>query len=405
MEEIMEHESILITVSGPDHPGITASLMNVICGSSHKILDMGQSVTHGLLSLSILISGESEKEESDSPLLKELLFEAKRMNLNLEFEIVDTHKISKEVEEIQQKKFILSAVSNKSLSPQFIRDVAHNLAENNINILRIDNVNGGIKFKSLEITTQVKHDVDTKSVKENLLRLSSQHNVDIAFLEEGIYRRSKRLIVFDMDSTLIQAEVIDELAKAHGVGDEISKITESAMNGEIDFRESLTQRVSKLKGLEEAKLQKILEELPLTPGVEEFVKTVKGLGYKLAIISGGFLYFANAIKEKLGLDYAFANDLEISNGVLTGGLKGSIVDAEQKAVLLELIAQQEKITTDQVVAIGDGANDLPMLSKAGLGIAFHAKEIVRKKADNHMSFGPMTTILYFLGIRDHDRNK
>lgn len=401
----MKHESILITVSGPDHPGITANLLNIICGSSHRILDMGQSVTHGLLSLSILISGNRSEEDLESPILKDLLFESKRMGLNLEFKIVDTEEISQEIDEEKKKKYMLSAVSRTSLSPEFLRDVSQNFAQENINILRIDNVNGGLKFRSLEITAQVKDSTNASAVKERLLALSNEHKVDMAFIEEGVYRRGKRLIVFDMDSTLIQAEVIDELAKAAGAGEKIATITEKAMNGEIDFQESLHQRVASLEGLEESKLKDILENLPLTPGVEDFVKTVKGLGYKLAIISGGFLYFANAIKDKLGLDYAFANDLEIQGGKLTGKVQGTIVDANQKATILELIAQQEKISTDQVVAIGDGANDLPMLSKAGLGIAFHAKEIVRKKADNHMSFGPMTTILYFLGIREHETAK
>ncbi len=201
-----------------------------------------------------------------------------------------------------------------------------------------------------------------------------------------------------MDSTLIQAEVIDELAKAHGVGHEISEITERAMNGELDFNESLIARVSKLKGLDASVMEGILSNLPLTPGVEDFLKTIKKLGYKVAVISGGFTFFAEALKEKLGLDYAFANELEIIDGKLTGNVLGTIVNAEQKAILVNLIAQQENISLEQVVAIGDGANDLPMLSRAGLGIAFHAKDIVKKKAQNHMSHGPMTSILYFLGI-------
>lgn len=220
------------------------------------------------------------------------------------------------------------------------------------------------------------------------------------FLKENVFRRNKRLIVFDMDSTLIQAEVIDELAKANNAGEEVSEITERAMNGELNFDQSLKERVSKLKGLDVSKMQNILEELPLTPGVEEFITKVKSHDYKIAIISGGFSFFANALKEKLGLDYAFSNELEIEGNKLTGKVKGTIINAEQKALLVDLISQQEKITLEQVVAIGDGANDLQMLSKAGLGIAFHAKEIVKKKAQNQMSHGPMTTILYFLGLKE-----
>ena len=203
-----------------------------------------------------------------------------------------------------------------------------------------------------------------------------------------------------MDSTLIQSEVIDEMAKDHGVEKEVSTITDSAMNGELDFNESLIKRVSMLEGLDEKKLSDILDRLEYTKGAREFISAVKKLGYKVALISGGFTFFANALKDKLGLDYAFANELEISNGKLTGKVTGTIVNAEQKATLLKLITQQEKLHLEQVVAIGDGANDLPMLSTAGLGIAYHAKDIVRKKAGHHMSHGPMTTILHFLGVDD-----
>ncbi|MFN8369280.1 MAG: phosphoserine phosphatase SerB [Bacteriovoracaceae bacterium] len=230
------------------------------------------------------------------------------------------------------------------------------------------------------------------------MKLGQLHFVDLAFLKDDIFRRSKRLIVFDMDSTLIQMEVIDELAAAYNVGDKVKKITERAMNGEIDFNHSLMERVGLLKGLNSNVLQGILERLPLTPGTEDFIKTVKKLGYKTAIVSGGFTHFANALKEKLGIDYAFANELDIEDKILTGKVKGTIINAEQKALLVDLIAQKEGISLEQVVAIGDGANDLPMLAKAGMGIAFHAKEIVKQKASYHLSHGPMTSILYFLGI-------
>ncbi|CAN0205610.1 unnamed protein product, partial [Chrysoparadoxa australica] len=200
--------------------------------------------------------------------------------------------------------------------------------------------------------------------------------------------------------TLIQNDVIDERAEVLVVRKEVREVTEKAMNGEMDFDESLKQRVSKLKGLKVSQMEEILERLPFTVGAEEFIKTVKSLGYKVALISGGFSFFANALKEKLDLDYAFANELSIQNGVLTGTVEGTIINANQKALLVNLISQQEKISLEQVVAIGDGANDLPMLATAGLGIAYHAKDIVKKEAQNHMSHGPMTSILYFLGITE-----
>jgi phosphoserine phosphatase len=395
MPQSLNGKNVLITVAGPDHPGITSELFKIIARGHNQVLDMGQSVTHGLLSLSLVIK-VSEGNSDDDHVIKDLLFCAYKMGLNLTYKIVEEVCSADDSCEVTDK-FILNCVAVDNIKADFIHDVAEILAAENINIKRIDRVSPS-KFKSLEITAIVPTASNLKLVKEKLLKTSNTHQVDVAFLKDNIFRRSKRLIVFDMDSTLIQTEVIDELAIAHGVGDEIKAITEAAMNGEIDFDESLNQRVGKLKGLKAEVLSEILENLPLTPGVFEFVNTIKSLGYKVAVISGGFTYFANALKDKLGLDYAFANELEIVNGELTGGIVGNIVNAEQKATLVNLIAQQENISLEQVVAIGDGANDLPMLAQAGLGIAFHAKDIVKEKAEQHMSHGPMTSILYFLGI-------
>lgn len=383
---------ILINVSGNDQPGITSSLMKVIVKGKHKIMDMGQSVTHGLLSLSILIDLSNASDEST--LLKDLLFEAKKKNLELDFEAVEERP---DLAHHSKEKFILSCVASDIIEPGFLRDVAQILAENNINIRRIDNLEPE-SFKSLDISTTCDEKTDWKKVKGEIVKASANYNTDVAFLKDNVFRRNKRLIVFDMDSTLIQCEVIVELAKANGSGDKVHEITERAMNGELDFDESLRERVKTLKGLPISKMQSILENLPLTQGVEDVIKTVKSLGYKTAIISGGFNFFAQGLKDKLGMDYAFANELEHDGKALTGNVKGTIVNAEQKATLLDLIAQQERISLEQVVAIGDGANDLPMLSKAGLGIAFHAKPVVREKADQQMSHTPMTSILYFLGI-------
>jgi phosphoserine phosphatase len=383
-----------ITVSGPDHPGITAKLTEKIHEHQEEILDMGQAVTHGLLSLSMVLRLKADSTDQ-SQLLKDMLFDVQNMGLNLTFQ--ELKKNDSYAEEMEGEKFILNCVSTTNLSAEFINKVSNLLADSKINILRIDNVNPK-NFEILEIATTVPADYDLTQVKAELLNISNDHEVDIAFLKDNVFRRSKRLIVFDMDSTLIQTEVIDEIAELCGIGEKVKAITESAMNGEIDFDQSLTQRVGLLEGLETSKLDSIIENLPYTPGVREFIKTVKKLGYKVAIISGGFTYFANAIKEELGIDYAFANELEMSEGKLTGKVKGAIVNAEQKETILRLIAQQEQISLEQVVAIGDGANDLPMLSAAGLGIAFHAKQIVREKASNQLSHGPMTSILHFLGI-------
>jgi phosphoserine phosphatase len=385
---------ILVTVSGPDCPGITARLMKIISDYAVEVLDMGQAVTHGLLSLSFVIGLNSEEKGQDGNVLKDLLFEANLMGLTLSYKVVDENISTPENE---ADKFIVTCVSPTKVTASFVADLASILATYKINIERIDKVSPK-EFSSMEISTSIPKDLDTKKLKEHLMQVSTKHKIDVAFLKDNVFRRNKRLIVFDMDSTLIQTEVIDELAELVGAGEEVRKITHRAMNGEIDFDESLRLRVSKLKDLDVSRMQEVLEKLPLTQGVEEFIKTIKSLGYKVALISGGFSFFADALKIKLGLDYSFANELEIENGKLTGRVTGTIVNANQKAILVKLIAQQENISLEQVVAIGDGANDLPMLATAGLGIAFHAKDIVRKKAEQHLSHGPMTSILYFLGI-------
>ena len=388
-------QQILITVSGQDRPGITASLVQTIIEGGGHLTNMGQSVTHGLLSLSLVFS-PCEKTFDSKIILKNLLFEAKNLGLELDYKYLDQDPPLL-APFVSWEKFILNCVSPKEIPSQFVHDVSKLLAGHNININRIDNLTP-LEFKSLEMSMSLPPKIDLNSLKKDLMKTGGAHQVDVAFLKDNIFRRNKRLIVFDMDSTLIQTEVIDEMAKASGVEEEVKKITEDAMNGKVNFDESLVTRVQKLKGLEVSQLENILNHLQFNQGVEDFVSTVKSLGYKLALISGGFSYFANAIKDKLGLDYAFANNLEIENQMLTGKLKGTVVNPEQKALLLNLLAQQEGISLEQVVAIGDGANDIPMLSTSGLGIAFHAKEVVKKEAENHMSYGPMTSILYFLGI-------
>ncbi|MBT4790685.1 MAG: phosphoserine phosphatase SerB [Halobacteriovoraceae bacterium] len=390
----MSETMVLVAVSGDDHPGITASLMQCISNSDATLLDLGQSITHGVLSLSLLL--KIRMFQADHPLILKLQATTTQMSMQMKFKVVD------DIEQISLagEKYILSCVALSGVTAAFLHDISATLAKHNINIQKIDNVSLS-GFVSLNISTLAKEEgIDWGKVKTALLSISNKHATDMALLKDDIWRRNKRLIIFDMDSTLIVSEVIVEMAKRFGVGQKVHEITESAMNGEIDFDESLKQRVSLLKGMPESLLNEILSEIKLTDGVEKFIQTVKSLGYKTAIISGGFNFFANSFKEKLQIDYAFANELEITNGKLSGKVKGSIVNAEKKAMLLELLAQQENINLEQVVAIGDGANDLEMLSKAGLGIAFHAKDIVKKTAKQHMSHGPMTSILYFLGISE-----
>jgi phosphoserine phosphatase len=383
----VSQQSILVTVSGPDKPGITSSLMKILIKNQTELKDMGQAVTHGLLSLSFLLSIGDE-----DAVLKDLLMEAKKMNLHLDFEVIEPQATL-----VPKEKYILSCVSKQGVSAHFVGDIAELMASHHINIHRIDNMSSG-SLKSLDFATTTQAKVDWDKIKVELMGISNRHGIDVAFMRDNVFRHNKRLIVFDMDSTLIQAEVIDEMAEVFGVGEKVKDITKRAMNGELNFDQALKERVSLLKGLSVEQMKSIHDRLPLMPGVEKFLKTVKGLGYRTAIVSGGFKFFAESLRLKLGIDYAFANDLEIQDGKLTGKVMGQIVNASQKAFVLELLAQQESIHLEQVVAIGDGANDLPMLAKAGLGIAFHAKEKVKKEARHQMSHGPMTTILYFLGI-------
>ncbi len=391
----MEKQLILVTVSGPDKPGITAKLTQKISANAHFIEDMGQSVTHGLLSLSILIRMNTS---NGSHLLKDLLFEAKKLGLALDFEAIEDESLQLKKE--QNNRFIISCVHFEKIPSNFIASVAHELSSHNINIIRIDNKSTP-DFKALDIVASAPNESSWASLKLKLIHIGKINQTDLAIIKDDVFRYNKRLIVFDMDSTLIQSEVIEEIAQYCGVKDEVSKITSLAMNGKINFDESLKQRVALLEGLPQEKLAEIAKNIQLNSGVEKFIKVVKQLGFKTAVISGGFSYFTQIIKVQLGLDYAFANDLEIQNGKLTGRVTGTIINAEQKATLVRLISQQESIDLKQVVAIGDGANDIPMLSIAGMGIAFHAKEIVKEKTQHQMSYGPMTSILSFLGIPEN----
>jgi phosphoserine phosphatase len=388
----MKTQYILVTVSGPDHPGITSKLMKILVRNQTNLLDMGQAVTHGLLSLSFLLDMNKEDDNPHS-VLKDLLFECKNLGMNLDFQVLDDKKhLPPPVE-----KYILSCASQNPITASFVGDVASLFSSYGINIQRIDNMSED-GFRSLDIAATSEKALDLSKIKFELMNLSNIHKIDAAFMRDNVFRFNKRLIVFDMDSTLIQAEVIDEMAASFGIGDKVKHITERAMNGELNFDEALRERVSLLKGMPKKNLDEIMQRLPLTPGAEKFIQTVKNLGFKTAIVSGGFRYFAENLRARLGIDYAFANELDWDGDKLSGKVTGQIVNAQQKAFILELLAQQEHIHLEQVVAVGDGANDLPMLAKAGLGIAFHAKEKVKREARHQMSHGPMTSILYFLGI-------
>ncbi len=387
----MKH--LLLNISGLDKPGITASLSSLIAKHNLKINDIGQSVTHGLLSLSIL--AQMSNSDQQDTVLKDFLFETKNLGVEFDYKFIEAQNINRSY----AQEFIISCVSPEGLSSDFFKDITSFCAKKFLNLLNIDNRSSGNLLTTLDLCFVCNDPLDLRNIKTSILEISKKHCVDLSIVENNVFRFNKRLIIFDMDSTLIQTEVIEELAMLAGSGPEVKAITNEAMEGRIDFTQSLHKRVSTLEGLERSKLDNLLDRIPLTEGVEDFIKIVKSLGFKVGVISGGFTFFTDHFKRKLGLDYAFANKLQFDNeGKLTGKVEGQIVDATQKSILLELIAQQESISLEQVVAIGDGANDLEMLSTAGMGIAFHAKEVVRKSAGHQMSHGPMTSILSFLGI-------
>jgi phosphoserine phosphatase len=390
-----------------DRPGITASITQVLAGYAVNVLDIGQSVIHDALSLGMLV--EIPEQVQDSQIIKNAV-QKKIDELELTVRFVDIHPDSYSHWVAQQGKprHIVTLLSRRITAHQLSR-LAQLVAENGINIDKITRLSGRVPLEAIGSNGQACVEfslrgpvADLPALRRQFMVLADEIDVDIAYQENNIYRRNRRLVAFDMDSTLIQAEVIDELAKRAGVGREVSAITERAMRGEMDFKESLRQRVALLKGLPESALAEVAATLQLTDGVERLMSTLKRLGYRTAILSGGFTYFGRALQRRFGFDYVFSNDLEIENGTLTGKLAAEIVDGERKAALLASIAQHEGFSLEQTIAVGDGANDLPMLSIAGLGIAFRAKPIVKESAKQSLNTHGLDGILYLMGLSERE---
>ena len=400
-------EVILITVSGQDRPGLTAALTGVLAQYDITVLDIGQSVIHNHLSLGLLI--ESPEAEG-CPVFKELLFKAHELQLQVRFTPVSESEYEQWVNAQGRSRHIVTLLG-RHITARHLARVTEVVSQHGFNIEEISRLSGRISLKTplteqhrgasvqLSLSGEVQ---DIPAMHAEFLRISQELDVDVAVQEDNLYRRSRRLVCFDMDSTLIQTEVIDELARVAGVGEQVAKITEAAMRGELDFAESFRRRLSLLKGLDESVLQGIAENLPITDGAERLIRHLKHFGYKVAILSGGFTYFANYLQQKLGIDYVHANELDFANGKLTGKVKSEIIDGQMKAKLLTELAEEEGISTEQVIAVGDGANDLPMLAIAGLGIAFHAKPIVKQKAQHSIATLGLDAILYLLGMRDRE---
>jgi len=399
-------EIILINITGQDRPGLTSSLTNILAQFEVTILDIGQAVIHDYLSLGILI--EIPVEHSSSSILKDLLFEAHKLGIQIRFSAIDPDSYNGWASQYGEQRRIITLLGRRLTAIQLAK-VATALADNNLNIDVITHLSGRImpdKPASLPkacVQFTVSGPLDNPAqLRGQLLRISEETGIDISFHMDDIYRHARRLVVFDMDSTLIQEEVVDVLAQHAGAGDQVAKITAAAMNGEIDFKESFTRRVALLRGLDEKVLAEVARNLTLTEGAERVVNTLKKLGYKIGIISGGFDYFGEHLQKKLGLDYVFANVLEIKDGKVTGNITGDIIDGPKKAEILKTIATVENISLQQTIALGDGANDLHMISIAGLGIAYHAKAVVKENAEKSISSVGLDGLLYLMGISERE---
>ncbi len=397
-------EQILIRISGKDRIGLTAEIMTILAKYDAQILDIGQADIHSTLSLGILIRID---ESASGEVMKELLFKTTELGVTIGFEPVSDEDYEAWAGRQGRNRYILTAIG-RSLSASQIQAATNMIAAYGLNIDAIKRLTGrmSIMHPELNVRACVEFSIrgtleDKAGLQKQLMQLSAETGIDFSFQKDDMYRRMRRLICFDMDSTLIQTECIDELAERAGVGDKVREITARAMRGEIDFKESFTERVALLKGLDVSVMQDIAEHLPITEGTDRLMSVLKTCGYKIAILSGGFTYFGEYLQRRYNIDYVYANELEIDdNGKLTGRYVGEVVDGRRKADLLKLIAQTEKVNLAQTIAVGDGANDLPMLSEAGLGIAFHAKPRVVKSAKQSLSTIGLDGILYFLGFKD-----
>jgi len=405
LESVLK-DILLINVFGEDKPGVTSAVTSLLSNFDVTILDIGQAVIHDQLNLGLLAAIPSEASSDD--LMAQVQACSTELNMRVKFLPISEGRYQQWVEQQGKPRHIVTLLARK-IEAQHLAALTAVVSRYQLNIDKIVRLSGRIDLHETEelgracVEFSVRGEAsDPQAFKKSLLELAHQYDIDIAFQEDNIFRRNRRLVVFDMDSTLIDAEVIDELAIEAGVGQQVAEITEAAMQGKLDFKQSFEQRLALLEGLDASVLQKIAQRLQLNEGAEHLISTLKKLGYKTAIVSGGFSFFGEYLQEILGVDYVYANQLDIENGKVTGRVRGDIIDGQRKADLLRELAERDGLMLEQVIAVGDGANDLPMLDIAGLGIAFRAKPLVEASAKQAISSLGLDGILYLLGYSDKD---